>query len=170
MLVTLLAGCGGSSSTPDALVPDAAVPDAAPAADAGPCNTITNVATDVPQMAVAEAAPTPSGGTIADGTYVVTASTIYTGAGGQAGATGAISHATSINTGGHYDYIDSGGGQVTVTSGGYTTSGIDDILVVQQCPPAGALTFHKYSASPTEFTLFDTSNPAAVQALTFTMP
>jgi len=169
VMVVGLGACGGSSSTPDAATPDARIIDAMPV-DAGPCNTIANVASDVAEMAVADVAPTPGGGTIVDGTYVVTAATIYTGVGGQSGATGATYRSTSVDQAGQYTYLDDGTTPPVVTAGQYvTTSATADITIVQQCPPSGVLGFKKYTASPTEFTLFDVTNPAAVHALTFTL-
>jgi hypothetical protein len=52
------------------------------------CNTIVNSAPVVTVMRVAADPPTSNGGTIADGTYEMTAVTIYTGADGPTGASG----------------------------------------------------------------------------------
>lgn len=49
------------------------------------CNMVDNVADVVTTTRVAEALPTLPGGTVADGTYVVTAVTEYTGTGGATG-------------------------------------------------------------------------------------
>ncbi|MBX3204736.1 MAG: hypothetical protein KF764_06690 [Labilithrix sp.] len=68
--------------------PDAAT-DRSDAGDAGGrCNLLENVASDVPVVRVADDAPAPAGGTIASGTYIVTAATEYTGAAGSSGETG----------------------------------------------------------------------------------
>lgn len=74
--------------------------DAAPPADAGPgdadlpdvippkrCNTLANVAEEVTVMAIAEDPPPATGGRIADGVYVATSVTDYTGSGGASGPT-----------------------------------------------------------------------------------
>ncbi len=57
--------------------------------DGGACNTLalTN-ASIIGQQQVAEAVPVPAGGAIADGTYVLSKDTIFTGPGGTTGATG----------------------------------------------------------------------------------
>lgn len=52
------------------------------------CNSLVNVAADVPIIAAPSAPPPATGGAIADGTYVVTRATVYTGIGGAAGPTG----------------------------------------------------------------------------------
>lgn len=49
------------------------------------CNTLDNVGDTVTTTRVAEALPTLTGGTLAEGTYVVTAVTEYTGTGGASG-------------------------------------------------------------------------------------
>jgi hypothetical protein len=163
-LLVCIAACGGSDAAP---APDAAVPDAE-VFDAAPCNTIEDVATaDVVEVGLAEDPPTPTGGAIADGTYVITNAVYYTGAGGQTGETGVVYHSTSVNAAGTYQYIDTGSGPVR-TSGIYETSNVSDVSVIQQCPPGGLLNFHQISATPTEFTLF-AATPAGTQALTFTL-
>jgi hypothetical protein len=56
--------------------------------DSPACNDLANIAVPVEVHAVAAPPPAPEGGTLVDGTYVVTASTLYTGEGGASGATG----------------------------------------------------------------------------------
>jgi hypothetical protein len=166
VVLVFCAACGGGSApeVDAAVAPDTFVPPP----DAAPCNTIADVATDVAEVGVAEAAPGASGGTIVDGTYVVTASVIYTGVGGQAGTDGNVIHATSVNTAGQYQYVDTGT-NAALTSGRFQTSGTSTITVLQDCPTQTVINFGTYTASPTEFTLYDRTNPAAVAALTFTL-
>jgi hypothetical protein len=64
---------------PDAAMVDA--PDARP-----PCNTLVNVGQNVGWFFVTEERPTPTGGTIIDGTYVLTSQVTY----GAIGPTGPI--------------------------------------------------------------------------------
>ena len=59
-----VAGCSSDSS--------------APASTA--CNTLTNDGPTITLMAVIGQAPTPAGGTVVDGTYVLGATTLYTAA------------------------------------------------------------------------------------------
>jgi len=81
-LLVALAACGG---TDDA---DPAGPAAADPTTPGVCNTLANVATTVPILAVASDPPPARGGSFSDGTYVATGATLYTGAGGATGPTG----------------------------------------------------------------------------------
>ncbi len=100
-----LAGCSsgsGGASTADGgsdaeaatdggggAVRDGAMGQDAPPGDAATtCNTLSNVASTVSFEQVAQDPPQPQGGTIADGTYTLTAATIYTGPGGPTGASG----------------------------------------------------------------------------------
>src|SRR5689334_11551047 len=99
--VVLLLACSACGGGGDADV-DAAPPDA------GPCNTVANVGDVVNAVRVAEEAPARNGGTLVDGTYVVTSYRGYTGAGGSTVAPGIQIEATSVNEAGHYDYVDSG--------------------------------------------------------------
>lgn len=163
MCTLALAACGGSEAAPDASIPDAEVHDAAA------CHSEENVATvDVIEVGVDQAPPTPTGGSIVDGTYVITAAVIYSGVGGQTGESGVVYRATSYSEAGVYRYIDEGTARV-VTTGAYQTSGVDGVQVVQQCPNLAPLGFDHVSASPTEFTLFAPLDPTATQALTFTL-
>jgi hypothetical protein len=66
------------------------------AGGASACNTVVNDAPEVVINQVAEELPTPTGGKIEDGRYHLTAVTVYTGSGGQAGPTGARQKETSV--------------------------------------------------------------------------
>ncbi|HEY8087251.1 MAG TPA: hypothetical protein VIF09_05390 [Polyangiaceae bacterium] len=89
LLALLPAACSSASSGPPA---DAGSEKAAPSeagADAAPaCNTLANVATTVTTAQIAADPPALQGGTIADGTYVLTSVAIDTGPAGPAGASG----------------------------------------------------------------------------------
>jgi hypothetical protein len=108
VLACLAAACSSSSSSSgggnDAGVSEAGSPDApedtpgeaegeasseAATAD-GPagCNDLMNVGQPVTVTEVAQDPPTPQGGTVSDGTYVLTTETVYTGAGGPTGTMG----------------------------------------------------------------------------------
>ncbi len=58
------------------------------AADGGACNALVNSAQAVTIQQVAMDPPSPTGGTIADGTYDLTAVAIYTGPNGPSGPSG----------------------------------------------------------------------------------
>lgn len=163
----LAAGCSdvGGGGSIDADVTDASI-DARPI-DAAACNAVVNQGTLLAIQQVAQAAPTPAGGTILDGTYVVTASTIYTGVGGLTGPNGSMVQATSVNSAGTYQYVDEGGGTVNRSIGTFST-GATDITITQTCPDPTQLTFTRFDASATTLTIYDDRNVAAVVALTFT--
>jgi len=69
-----------------------AVADAAVSGDAEAgkpaCNALVNLGTDVPILTEAAVPPPAMGGAIADGTYVVTSATLYTGPNGASGPSG----------------------------------------------------------------------------------
>jgi hypothetical protein len=102
-LLALVAGVLLGCSEHAARAPDAAVsidarvdapvdapPDAAPMVDAPdarpPCNTLVNVGQNVGWIFVKEQRPTPTGGMIMDGTYVLTSQVTY----GSSGPSGPI--------------------------------------------------------------------------------
>lgn len=98
---------------------DVALPDAA-----GACNTLVNVADVVTTTQVAEAMPTFTGGAVAEGTYVITAITAYTGAGGATGPkTGTTMKQTMLLSGGKFEIVRSQNGAAEKrSSGNYSTS------------------------------------------------
>ena len=76
--------------------------------DDGGCNTLQNCGARVFILNVAQAPPTAQGGTIPDGTYVLTDYRVFTGAGGQSGTTSAwftetMTLATEASDGGTSD-------------------------------------------------------------------
>lgn len=90
-------GGGVDSSAIDSGAIDSGVVDSSDAAVA--CNTLVNSAPVLPLSYVATAPPSPQGGPIMDGTYLLTAAAIYTGVGGQTGATGGSAQVTIKITG-----------------------------------------------------------------------
>jgi hypothetical protein len=91
-------GSDASTPTPDAPdFPDASLPDALPEdVSAGSCNALADNAPRIDVTWDPDTVPTPNGGTILDGTYYETAFVIYTGAGGDAGVTGATHQFTAV--------------------------------------------------------------------------
>lgn len=83
LLALVLAGCAAETST----TTDPAGAPGAPGEPNEPCTTLENVATPVPIVEEAADPPGPTGGAIADGTYVVTRAVRYTKPGGTAGPT-----------------------------------------------------------------------------------
>jgi hypothetical protein len=153
LVTSLLAACSSSSSgsslddggtgVRDALSASDSPVDAP--ADATPdgaisCNTISNAASVVTVMQVAADPPASNGGTIADGTYEMTAVTIYTGADGPTGASGTA--------------------QTTVDVSGATLQ-----VVTAGEPPTRTVTL---ATSGTAFTATDTCPDTTVTTGTFT--
>jgi hypothetical protein len=112
-LALVATGCSGGASPPaqpgDAAPPPASARDGGEAGDAegdattvpppgadsahgdsaaSACNTLANTAHAITTQQVASDPPAPTGGAIADGTYVLTSATIYTGPGGPVGPGG----------------------------------------------------------------------------------
>ena len=137
-------------------------------ADAGVCNSVANAAPSIPITNVASDAPAPTGGTIPDGTYFVTASQIYTGAGGAAGPTGVTYRATNRVTGTHYDAVTSASSQPVDAhaSGTFATNGTNTVIQ-QSCPIPQTVPFTSFSSDGVgTFTIYSSGTP--VQALTYT--
>lgn len=155
-------GSGADSGSPvDAATESASVDDAG-------CVVIDNAAAVVMEQSVATAEPAATGGTIPDGTYFVTAATIYAGPGGATGPTGTTYQFTSHVSGMTYDAIESiTGGKASVSSGTLVTSGTN-VTVQQTCPAtdAGPSTLNQFSSDGTTVTLYTSSTP--FQSFTFT--
>jgi hypothetical protein len=151
--LALVACGGGSSATPDA----SKVVDAAPPDSVGHCNALTLPTSMVEQMNVADVMPTPSGGTLDPGTYVLTSWTNYTGAGGPSGPVGMMVQSQLVVDGTNYQYIAgvSAGVGPTITdlSGTYQLDGTGTDMTIQGCPSIAHANYG-YDASPTQFTLY----------------
>ncbi|MBI2395824.1 MAG: hypothetical protein HYV09_40035 [Deltaproteobacteria bacterium] len=128
--------------------------DTATAGDAADaCAPITNVGTVITKTTVSSAPPTMTGGTIVDGTYVLTNITKYNG------VVGSITHKeTMLFSGGNGQNVDSAdGGPDKHTYFKYTTSG-SELTMTVACGGAGSLKI-KYTATPTTFTLITPDDP-----------
>ncbi len=114
--------------------------DTGTTADGAACPSLENEGALVTVENVGETVPATIGGTIATGTYTLTAENYYTGVGGNAGPTGSIVEETlsitdatlvfSLATG---DLEGGTLGDSAITSGTYTTSGMN-ILFNEDCP------------------------------------
>ncbi len=128
------------TSAADTGTTDTATGDSSSPDTAGACNAIDNVADVVTTTRVAEAYPKLAGGTIADGTYVVTAVTEYTGAGGATGPrAGDTMKQTLRLAGGKFEIarIQDGGAEKR-SAGTFTTAG-STFTMTGTCPTTGAL-------------------------------
>jgi len=120
--------------------------DTGTTADGAACPTLENEGSLITVENVGETVPASIGGTIATGTYLLTAENYYTGIGGNAGPTGAIVEETlsitdttmvfSLATG---DLEAGTIGDSAITSGGYTASGMT-LTFEEDCPLAATTT------------------------------
>jgi uncharacterized repeat protein (TIGR02543 family) len=83
-----------------AVDPDGGVPSDAGSSDGGQCNSIVNKGQLVKVVQLAQNPPPYQGGPLIQGTYVLTAATIYTGPGGAAGLEGTTLEETIVYFGG----------------------------------------------------------------------
>jgi hypothetical protein len=89
LLLASTPACSSSSSpASEDAGHDASVDDDTGTDGAAACNTLTNSAPMLTIDTVAQNPPTPQGGTIASGTYTMTAVAIYTGPSGPSGQNG----------------------------------------------------------------------------------
>ena len=135
------------SSTPA----DAALtcPDAGVLPD-GACNSLEQLdTTPVSGTCGTGAQPTGTGGTIADGTYVLTAQARYLDAGCTAGVT---FEATIQITGGCFQRVDGEGASEILRSGNFTTTGN---VITRDITCGPTLPAATYTATATQLTIFD---------------
>ena len=135
-------GCSSSSSSPS---------DAVSA-----CNTLANDGQPIAKAQVATAPPAPAGGAVADGHYVLTGYTLYTGAGG---ATGALTNtlrlaATISNSGTTLLVIWSMDGKPNEPTAWTQKTNGTALTHTQDCPSTGQVDPATYSASPSELTWY----------------
>jgi hypothetical protein len=180
-------GCGddsgGGDSADASALPDGAsntdappgTPDAPPAIDslvaadspfaadaAVACNNLTQVGSPVQPNRVAQTFPTATGGTIPTGTYVRTATTIYTGPGGPTGPVGiALRESGRYNGNGTVDTILTTNLDVS-QSLSYTTNG-STITFTGTCPAGSNSPFDAYTVvNATTLQLFDNDSSSVV--------
>jgi hypothetical protein len=151
----------------DATPPVDGAPDAAPPADAAvACNTVPNGGATVTLVRVPQAPPAPTGGTIADGTYVLTSLVQYTGPGGASGPTSMMVRMSMRIGGGRLDLVqNTGSGDQTLTYDLATMPAMNLLTITPTCPSAGPPQPSLYSASPTELRAYgngQTSSPLYV--------
>jgi hypothetical protein len=152
---------GGNHSGLGGGIPEAGIAEAGASGDAGLCNNVPEIGYRVTQMNVPSAPPAATGGTIVDGTYILTSFSIFTGQGGSSAPTG------------HWEQQEivlSGNGPVMQSANltdsyptwlhenfSFAPAGTN-INVAQTCPTAGPPTAYPYSASPTFLQIFVQSN------------
>jgi hypothetical protein len=141
------AECGCSSSSPDTAV--------------ATCNALVDDGPPVTATAVSAVAPTPAGGAIGDGTYELTAMTLYTGT-AAAPPEGILSAVFEITGGVMQQVIKINGseGRYTTT---FTISGIS-ISMVDSCPKWRSET-HSLTATPTDYRIYDTARSGTLEQI-----
>lgn len=157
LLVTLLAvaACGDDP----AVVPADATPDASEDAPSG-CNDLVLSGGPIAGNNLAIDAPTPQGGTIVPGTYVLVAVTTYVGAGGTSGPTGRTHRGMITSDATTYTSLEETTAATTTTlrqAGSYTITGVA-VNATETCPSTNAFTLN-FDATPTQFILYGTVAP-----------
>lgn len=152
-------GAGGATGSGGATSAGGTTTSAGGGGAGSACNTVAITAPLITDANGAGTKPTPAGGTIADGTYQVTAHTYY--APGSAKRTtyevmlvvaGSTAQIAQIRDGGAEERFS-----LTVSTTGTTFSGISS------CPVVGtAIDFNAYTATATELLLFNPSNGSVV--------
>jgi energy-converting hydrogenase Eha subunit B len=132
--------------------------------DAG-CVALVNEAPLVQQVNASGEPPTPTGGTITDGTYFLTAAAVY-GADAAVGPTGASYQDMTVLSGGGTTYaLVSGVGNDAQFSNGTVATIGTGIAITQTCPSNMVYPYPRYSVAGTTITLF--SSGATTTVLTY---
>jgi hypothetical protein len=141
-----------------------------PPNDPGACNTLTNDGQALVETQSASAPPAPTGGTIADGHYVLTGYTLYTGAGGT---TGPLTHTlrctvTISNSGTTLVVVMSGDGNPDEHTVWTQKTNGTALTHAQSCPNTGQIDPATYTATPSELTWYFASGSSQTEAWTLT--
>jgi hypothetical protein len=111
----------------------------------------------IEKMHVAAELPTALGGTLVDGTYVMTQHNWYHGLGGSSGPSGELVQATMLLSGGSFASVTSADGYPSTTSSGTTAMSGTSFWMHGSCPA----TFMKplsYTAVGGTLHLYDSAN------------
>jgi hypothetical protein len=145
MIATALAACGGGANTT--------------------CNTLdATLAPAVTIDAVAADPPMATGGTIADGTYYITAGTDYVGAAGTAGTVGVSQEVFQV-AGNTFESALVAGAKNESASGALIIAGIN-LTISGDCPSTGSATA-TFTATAATFTTYAIAD-AGTFALVYT--
>lgn len=149
---------GGAVTSPDASSPV----DASPGADSAPppaggCNAVALTAPPVTGVSETSAQPVPAGGTIADGTYFLTAHQTF-----GAPSAGVTYRAVMVFKGSTIELAQTRNGgaeeRATLT---LTTTGTK-FAAKTTCPPGQSLSYDFYTATGTTLMLFDNEKVATL--------
>jgi hypothetical protein len=139
-----------SGSNPDATSGNPGDDASSSDEDATPCNTITNSGSDISGQSSTATAPTPTGGTITDGTYVLSSVVAYLPFAEDAGA-GTLS-GTIIVSGSTWQIVGNAIGDTEPGSFTFQPSGTSFTLT-ETCPGTESVT-GTYTASTTQIILY----------------
>jgi hypothetical protein len=146
LLLCSLSAFACSVTAPSGDVTESAAP--ATPDDGSTCAALPNVATEVPLIAVPSAPPAAGGGPIANGTYVATTATLFTGSGGTSGPTGKHVQMTVLIDGAHATTVfDAVTREATITRDG-TNLHADSIC------PSKDTDDTAYTATPTTLSIY----------------
>lgn len=131
-------GAGGGGGNRDGSASEGGSADSGDGAAAA-CNTLVNDGNVVDQNRIVTDAPTGTGGTIADGTYELTAADIYVSAGGTPGPSGVTYRGVLRLTSGKLERVmemtpNQGATPIEARSFGELTAGGSTFTVLQSCP------------------------------------
>jgi hypothetical protein len=133
-------------------VPVCILADAGP--DGPPCTNLTNCGQRVDVVDVATDPPTPGGGTVVDGIYVMTRYEIFTGAGGHAGPTTLWFMETSQLMQGTFGVAsDNGTVGPNWSSGTYTLPDASATIAYAYGCPMSDMKVFGYTAAPSQLML-----------------
>jgi hypothetical protein len=126
-------------------------------ADAGPCGAGANKGAVVDVTQIAQPAPAATGGVVADGTYLLTSATMYTGTGGATGPLGLSLQQTWGYAAGAYHWVSKDSSTNTEARAGGTVATVSAISLhlLQTCPTSDFASY-EYSSDGTTWTLFST--------------
>lgn len=143
-------------------------PDA-PVGDAG-CNAVVNAAPVVQEMYVPSAAPNPGGGSIPDGTYFLTAASVYDPALDAGGPSGITYQYTSVVTAGTFQIVqaETGGASDGGRYGGTFAIDGGGIVVTYTCGSTGNSSLNAIDSDGGLVTLYGPDGTGKTSALTFT--
>ena len=151
-----IAGCSSGSSNSSNTSSSSSRSDGSTA-----CNDLVDDAAAVEGTKVAANPPVATGGSIADGTYVLTALTEFTGPGGATGGTGVTASVVLAIAGTTMQEVGRTNGQDTRYTTTITTSGAT-MSTMDTCP-APMTDGNLYTATPTELRIYDSSSEVPVE-------
>lgn len=135
------------------------------AEEAGVCNDLVNSGTLVDRTGVSGDPPVATGGTVVDGTYDLTAYSVYVGTSGTPGPTGITAKATIRIAAGKIEEIIEIGGtgkttSVTTTSSVYSVTGAT-FAETELCPAGGGGRQLQFTANDPQLVLTDLTTKEA---------